>query len=760
MQRNLWPMSPASMRLLADRTLRRLLARRGYTGTELVLARKDTVAWGQSRIRAVKARGGVVEGRAVVVTAPGRVQLRAVQHPLGAPGKVVVELLATAISPGTERAQWLRLPNARPAFPYTPGYSGVGRVVSCGPGPVQFAPGTLVAVPQAPHASVASVPAIRPVAVPDGVAPEDAALVYLAVISGYGVGQAELVPGEPLCVLGVGAIGDLALRLAMLEGPGAVTVVARSRRREPVVRALGISDFRLAGDDLGDVGAATVVESTGDPAAIAAAVAAARPGGTVVLLGSPRGPSRSVPLDEVQRKHLRVVGAHISSRARQAKQLGEDPFRRFMDTFLGALADGRLAVNHLAGEAVDPREIELVYHRLASGALDAAHLDWTRLPADERLVRRPLLSGPALPPVVPEEMSPPVVPAPARVATRPLRFAVVGCGDIGLSNAKAIGAAPNTELVLAYDAEPSLAAAATARAGGEVAPTLEAALDAGRVDAVVLSVPHDAHAPLAEQAAAAGLHVVVEKPLAVDLASARRAVDTVHAAGRVLSVCFPYRYEPALVTARQLVVAGALGAIRGASVVFHADKPDAYWLGGFSGRAASDWRTRLERAGGGVLIMNLTHYLDFVRTVAGVEAATVAAVGGLDPGAEVEDRIALSVALAGGGVLSVVGSASTRGAPANRFEIWGEDGTLCLEPEGLVYTRRAVGGLTPHRWSRLPADEGAPRASYFEAFADAVLEGRAPDVTAADGLAVQAVVEAAYESMRRGGAAVAVEPGP
>jgi predicted dehydrogenase len=285
------------------------------------------------------------------------------------------------------------------------------------------------------------------------------------------------------------------------------------------------------------------------------------------------------------------------------------------------------------------------------------------------------------------------------------------------------------------------------RTGGAVVRSVEEALDPSRVDAVVLSVPHDLHTPLVVQAAAAGLHVLVEKPLSVDLDGARAAAEAARAAGVRLAVCFPFRYETHVVAARVLVSRGVLGPLRGAAVVFHADKPAAYWHGGFSGRASSDWRSSRARAGGGVLIMNLTHHLDLLRHVAGFTPVEVSAVARTLPGQEVEDAVAVTARSAEGAVATLLGSASTRGAPASRLEVWGDTGTLQLEPEPRVYTERAVPGVVPGRWNALPTDPVDERTAFVERFAAAVLEDRPVDVGAEDGLAVQAVVEAVYRSL-------------
>ncbi len=228
----------------------------------------------------------------------------------------------------------------------------------------------------------------------------------------------------------------------------------------------------------------------------------------------------------------------------------------------------------------------------------------------------------------------------------------------------------------------------------------------------------------------------------------------------LLSPCFPYRYEPVPVAAREMVAAGALGDFRGAALVVHIDKPPSYWIGGFSGRAISDWRGSRSRAGGGVLIMNMTHHIDVLRSVTGCEITEVSARTRVAEGADVEDAIAVTLTFANGAVGTLLGSASTRGAPPARFDLWGDAGTIQLEPDARLFTERAVPGALTRRWNFLPREpEVDERTVFVERFAAAVLSGGRPDVTAEDGVAVQAVVEAAYRSAQEGGVPVAVPPG-
>jgi predicted dehydrogenase len=196
-----------------------------------------------------------------------------------------------------------------------------------------------------------------------------------------------------------------------------------------------------------------------------------------------------------------------------------------------------------------------------------------------------------------------------------------------------------------------------------------------------------------------------------------------------------------------------LGETTGALITYASDKPLSYWLGGYSNRSSMPWRASRTLAGGGVLIMNLCHYLDLVRHVAGLEAGTVTAV--VDESADddrVEETVAVAIGYENGAVGSMFGCSALRGATFSQLRIWGEAGHVLLEPQPRLYTLRALDGVTPGRWHELP--EPGPenvRTTYVERFAEAVHAGTAPDVPGEDGLVVQAMMDAIYESARRGG---------
>ena len=733
--------------------------------------RREVRWWFLVRRKALRSRAGLVQGLTVLWTPGGRCELAPREVALAGPGEVTIELLYTAVSPGTERAQFVRLPNAHVALPYTPGYSGAGIVRAVGSGVTHLVPGDRAAVIRAPHASVATVPASDAYLVPSGVDLESAALVRLGIVSAQGVRKARLRANEPFCVIGAGPIGLLAERLARAGGAGPATVVARTRRRDAMARAGGAAHFLIADDveAVAALAAPTVVEATGDPQGVALAVKAAARGGRIVLLGSPRGATSDMPLEEIRAKGLKLIGAHVSTLRLEAERSGVDAEGREAATFIGALADGRLRADDLVGESVDPREAGIFYRELARARDSAvACFDWGRIPSERRfgrgrLLRRPDVSGRGVYMRAPMRSHAargvrPDNDDPFAAAQGLLRFGLIGCGDIAFRNAAAVTAAPNTRLVACYDTVGELADSLAASFECEVAPTAEALIEREDVDAVFLAVPHHLHAPLALDVISRGRHVVVEKPPANDLAGAVAMVRAADRAGVTLTVCFPHRYGANVAAAKRLIDQGAIGEFGGAGLSFFSDKPASYWSGGFSGRSFSDWRGSREKAGGGVLIMNLSHYVDLVHYLSGEEVQSVlATTGAVDEAAEVEDTVSVNVRYANGAIGCLFGCTAARGiAGDTELRVWGRDGQITVEPDLRVFTLRHVDELRSGRWHSpgVPARRD-PRAVFVSRFATAIATGQPPDVTGSDAVGVQAFLEAAYASAASG---CAVDP--
>lgn len=683
--------------------------------------------------------GGGLIGHGIVWPALGQARLEPVEAPSPRPGDIVVDITTSVVSPGTERAWFLGLPNARVDFPFRPGYAAAGVALEVGDGVEHIRPGDAVTLLGVPHQSLATVPSERVRRVPQGVETRQAAILQLGAVARYGVRRAGIAAGQPFVVVGAGLVGTLTRRLAAASGAGPCTVIASSHTKRSVAgtdadRFLAVTDGM---DAVKAVGAPVVVEATGHADGLVTAVAAAAPGGRIVLLGSQRAESSILPAETIREKRLQVVGTHVCALERELALGLSNGITGEADAVLDALADGRLCVDDLFPEDdLDPREATRFYLRLVRDrTIVGVSFDWTGFPTSGE---RRTTAG--------RRRRSTTIGDPFSSAAGPVRFGMIGCGEIAVLSAEALSLAPNTSVTACHDLVPRLASDLASRLGAEPSATVDALLERSDVDAVLLSVPHHLHAPLAIQAAEAGKHVVVEKPPANDLAAAVGMVQSVERAGVTMSICFPQRYEVAAVLARQHIE--AIGEPSGVEVRWFADKPPSYRYNGFTGRSPSDWRMRREQAGGGVLLMNLSHELDLIRHLLGLEVDEVMAVTtNIEGSGEVEDHVTVGVRYQNGAIGWFAATAAARGLQEGSLRVWGRDGHLDLKPVPVLYTLRAGCELPVERKVRLrPRAVWPARAVYFSRFATAVAEGRPPDVTGSDGLAVQALLSAAYQA--------------
>jgi predicted dehydrogenase len=298
----------------------------------------------------------------------------------------------------------------------------------------------------------------------------------------------------------------------------------------------------------------------------------------------------------------------------------------------------------------------------------------------------------------------------------------------------------------------------TAKSLGKIAHVdyttdLDALLGNPQIEAVVIAVPHNLHASITERAAAAGKHVIVEKPIATTLADADRMIAACQQAKVALSVLFSFRYEPHIQKARELVQAGALGTIVGTSIQFATEKPAGYWGQGYSGRALTDWRGSWEKCGGGVLIMNVCHTIDYFQFITGLEVSQAySEFSTLNSPVEVEDIIAVTLRYHDGAIGNIQAATLARGEKMSEERIWGTHGSMTLAPlPSQIYSLRKVPGLSPGKWSSFGKLAKVNRvAAFMDDFVRDVRSGRPPAVTGERGRDNLAVVLAAYEAGRAG----------
>ncbi len=321
-----------------------------------------------------------------VIVEPYKAEVREVELPDPAPNQILVRTEASAVSAGTELAvwtgthQWLKDPNLPDwKFPFRPGYSAAGRVVAVGSDVKGWQPGDRVSYP-GNHAShellTLGHERGRLWRLPDGLEPEKAAF---ACVARYGLGasiRAGLTLGRSAAVLGLGVIGQFALRGLLAAGAHPVVGIDGVHMRRDAATAAG-ADF-VIDPAVGDVreqlarllnarGAEVVADATGIPDAVPVAMSLARDGGQVVVVGSPRGKAKDVNFyDDLHRRYLEVTGAHGNMLFEPAhtRLAGAWDIDKAQTWLLAALRSGRLSLDGLVSHRITAKELGDAYEGL------------------------------------------------------------------------------------------------------------------------------------------------------------------------------------------------------------------------------------------------------------------------------------------------------------------------------------------------------------------------------------------------------------
>jgi predicted dehydrogenase len=315
-----------------------------------------------------------------------------------------------------------------------------------------------------------------------------------------------------------------------------------------------------------------------------------------------------------------------------------------------------------------------------------------------------------------------------------LRVGILGCGGIAARHAGAIAGLPGTmQLVACCGRDAARTAAFAAQHGGQPYVDLDAMIDAG-IDLIVVTIPPFARDGEVEHIAARGVHLLVEKPVALDMAAADRMVEAVEASGVVAAIGFMYRFGDAVRRWRELDT-GRVGLYAGS---YHCNALHADW-----------WRTRAKS--GGQVVEQVLHQIDLIRHLVGepdtVYARMATLFHGDTPGYDVEDVSAIIFGWNDGRIATL--NASNIAVPG----LWYKDWNIFAERltgrftswNDAVVTRTDGSGA-----SETIAEPSDPFVTQLADVADAITTQRPPHVPLREGAASLRLALAAVRSAREG----------
>jgi len=347
-----------------------------------------------------------------------------------------------------------------------------------------------------------------------------------------------------------------------------------------------------------------------------------------------------------------------------------------------------------------------------------------------------------------------------------LRTALVGCGKVGQIHAEALADMPESEFVAVCDASRERADAFAARYGVQSFTNLDAMLAKARVEVLLIGTPHPLHADATLQATSAGVHVLIEKPMAASLSDCDAMLAAAKAYRIKLGVISQRRFFEPVLRMKRAIDQGKIG------------KPGLGVFSMFSWRdrayyQSDPWRGKWSTEGGGVLVNQSPHQLDLLQWFMGEIDEVSGAWANLNhPEIEVDDTAVATVRFRGGGLGSIVTSLSQRPGIYTKVHIHGTNGaSVGVETDrGATFIAGVSEIAEPplnDLWT-IPGEEhllaefqAEDRARFREVratthyhklqigdFLNAVLEERPPLVTGEDGRTVVAMFTAIYRSQR------------
>jgi len=327
------------------------------------------------------------------------------------------------------------------------------------------------------------------------------------------------------------------------------------------------------------------------------------------------------------------------------------------------------------------------------------------------------------------------------------RIAVIGLGMAVTPHARSlIDLRDRVEVAYAFSPSADRRRAFADRFPFPLADKLETILEDSGIGAVAILAPPNTHLDLVQRCAAAGKHILLEKPLEITTERATTLVEGCRAAGVKLGVVLQHRFRPAGMALAGHVRAGDLGRLVGCSTVIRLWRPQSYYDQPGRGTKARD--------GGGVLLTQGIHTLDLMLSIAG-PVAEVAGYATTSPvhRMETEDLVCAAARFENGAVGTIEATTAAFPGSPERIELIGEKGTASLAGTALtirLHDGRAIDIEPDQSAGGTGADPMAFPHDYHRSlwvdFLDSIEESREPRVNGREALQVHRLIDALLES--------------
>jgi predicted dehydrogenase len=323
---------------------------------------------------------------------------------------------------------------------------------------------------------------------------------------------------------------------------------------------------------------------------------------------------------------------------------------------------------------------------------------------------------------------------------KPLSFALIGAGGIAQTHLQAFQQTQLARLVAVMDLRQEAAQSVSDVHRCQAFRSMDTLMDslsgsARTFQAAIVCTPPSTHPEICMRLAEAGIHVLCEKPFAVDRQSAEAMIEAAERNRTILTMASKFRYTQDMIRARQLITSGLLGEVLMFENTFagHVDM-------------SRRWNSNPAISGGGVLIDNGTHSVDIIRYLLGPIQAIQVIEGKRIQNLPVEDTVRI-MARTGQDVLAAVDlSWSINKQTPWYVSVYGTQGTALVGWSESKYRRES-----DREWTTLGSGYNKVQAftDQLNNFCEAIQAGQDLLIGHEDAIASVDVIEAAYESLRR-----------
>lgn len=327
-----------------------------------------------------------------------------------------------------------------------------------------------------------------------------------------------------------------------------------------------------------------------------------------------------------------------------------------------------------------------------------------------------------------------------------VKFAIVGTGSITAVHAKAILSTPEAILVAIYGRSATKVQELATQYNCDGYTDYQEMLKNVDIDAVSICTPSGMHADLGIEAALAGKHVIIEKPIDVNLEKADALIKTCQSKGVTLGVILQRRYSEGVMALKKILDEGQLGKLIFGGCYMKLYRSQEYY-------DSAAWRGTWKLDGGGVLMNQGVHYIDMLQYLAGPISEVSGDCDTLGHvGLEVEDTASSSIKFKSGALGVIEGTTCAYPGLVSRIDIYGTEGSAIIENDILTFVELKSGYQYKLDSSSENSGVSSPGIDYechkrqFQEIVTAIRKGTETPINGIEGRKALEVILAIYKS--------------